>query len=123
MESRDYALIGVVVALSLFLTFVFFEYRFGCISGFSMYPSLCDGDFIALRGGTVALSVGDVIGYDPGGPGSAFIAHRVYSVYPLLRYVLAKGDNPVTNPWADPIPIYASQIVGKVVFRYRFFFR
>ena len=120
MDGRDWGFVAVVVALSLFLSWFFLFFQFGQIHGSSMYPSLKEGDFIALRSeGVISVRQGDVIGYSPD-PLTPSIAHRVVEVYPGLGYVLVKGDNAATNPWVDPYPVFASRIVGKVICRFRF---
>lgn len=118
LNRSNWAILGTVAVFSLFLFFIFNSFSLGFVRGSSMYPVLKDGDFIFLKTGSVTIASGDVIGYQPDQFTSP-IAHRVVMVYPGLNYVLVKGDNSATNPWIDPLPVFSSEVIGKVVCRFR----
>jgi len=119
MDARSWGFVLVAVAMSVFLILFWSSFSVGVVRGMSMYPTLKSGDVIFLetgRTGEVSISAGDVIGYWPG-PSYSAVAHRVVAVFP--GFVLAKGDNFLTNPSVDPFPIFVSEIVGRVVCRFR----
>lgn len=58
-----------------------------------------------------SLQVGDVITYVASGDRT--VTHRIVSINTQTKTVMTKGDS---NEFADAAPVYAENIVGKVIF-------
>jgi len=82
------------------------------IHGWSMYPTINDGDII-LCVKMPTYNVGDIVVYKPRWAQGILVAHRI--VYIEGDFYYMKGDNTFTNPIVDYYPATYSDIICKVV--------
>lgn len=82
----------------------------------SMWPALRTGDLVAVRPASVTqLRVGDIITFQDSRDASVLVTHRIVRIDPAVPTPVfqVKGDN---NPIADPEPVLAARVVGRVGF-------
>ena len=84
------------------------------VSGDSMVPAFCDGDYVlTCRRPAARIRVGDVVAVDH--PRLGRIIKRVTGVHPDSGFELAGDNHRASTPTGRLGPVAANRIIGKVV--------